>query len=201
MKSFGNLNLQQNLLKAAVIESSEALPNANVAKGRLVFHDGTLYICVSIIGAPLWVPLTNKASTYSHRQEEASKAWLIDHDLGSEAVVTFVYNENNEMIIADSIKIVNSNQVLIDFNDEIVGSAVIVSSAAISSGFRAVPCFNYTQTTPSEVWTINHRLGFDPLVQIFIDDKFFIPAYVKHVSDSIVEVGFTEPTSGTARCI
>jgi hypothetical protein len=63
----------------------------------------------------------------------------------------------------------------------------------------AANSFNFTQSTPQSVWTINHNLGYFPNVNVFSVGGLEIVASVAHLSNNTTEVSFTTPTAGTAR--
>jgi hypothetical protein len=83
MKYHGNVDLQQNYLKNAVIPLDTYFP-VSPKVGQIVFKDRILYICVEITnGTPIWVPLTNEITAYTHIQSTSSAVWTINHPLYS----------------------------------------------------------------------------------------------------------------------
>ena len=61
--------------------------------------------------------------------------------------------------------------------------------------------FNYTQSAPSMLWTINHNLGYKPAVDLSTVGGVAMMAEVIHVSNNQAQVGFTTPPSGSARLV
>lgn len=92
--------------------------------------------------------------------------------------------------------------------DPVSQSAVVVTSASssvnvTSAGPQGPPGFgagfNFTQSSDSDVWTINHNLGHKPLVQTFTVGGLEVVGEIHHISNNQVTVSFTTPMSGSAR--
>ena len=60
---------------------------------------------------------------------------------------------------------------------------------------------NFSQDTPSTVWTINHGLGFRPIVQACDPTGNVIVAAIHHVDLDTCQVIFNNARVGTARAI
>lgn len=73
-------------------------------------------------------------------------------------------------------------------------------TSLVSSGLKKAIL---TVSTPTEVWEINHNLGYDDvIVQCFDDNNFvLIPDSIQIVSANMVRVTFTNPQQGVARVI
>ena len=67
------------------------------------------------------------------------------------------------------------------------------------SGNAAV--YEHTQGSPNDVWTINHNLGFKPIVEAFTPGGLWMVAEVLHVSVNQTLITFNIPTAGFARLI
>lgn len=65
----------------------------------------------------------------------------------------------------------------------------------------SVPSYTFTTLNPLSTWTINHNLGYKPIVQLFNSGSQMIFGSVSHTSVNQVVVSFTLPTSGFARLI
>ena len=61
----------------------------------------------------------------------------------------------------------------------------------------------FVQATPSTQWTINHTLGYYPLVNVIVNyggvEQQILPQAVQQASISQVIITFSEPMSGFAR--
>lgn len=60
---------------------------------------------------------------------------------------------------------------------------------------------NFTQSTPSSVWTINHNLGYRPGVELFDTGGNEFVAQVLHTSVNQVVVTLADPIAGSARLV
>jgi hypothetical protein len=61
--------------------------------------------------------------------------------------------------------------------------------------------YMHDQTTPSTVWTINHNLGFKPVVEVFTPGGLMMLAEIQHTSITQTLITFNTPTAGFARLI
>ena len=199
MKFYGNANLQQNLLQNAVLPLDSEWPTEPKA-GQLVFKDAILYICVTAGALPVWVPLTNEIAMYVHAQTEDSATWTVTHNLNTTAPSVQIWRADNKMIIPNEVTVNGANSVVIDFGYAIQGRAVIVAG---SQEGNTKPAYGYTQlvTNASKVWTINHNLGYEPIVRVFIGTSEVQPASIVHQSNMQVIITFTSPQVGTAKFI
>lgn len=59
--------------------------------------------------------------------------------------------------------------------------------------------YTHTQASPSDIWTINHNLGFRPAVELYDVGGREFDAEVLHTSANQVLVYLSAPTAGTAR--
>ncbi|WP_027480511.1 hypothetical protein [Deinococcus pimensis] len=78
--------------------------------------------------------------------------------------------------------------------------------AAIATAGRTSPSvtnasYLHNQAVPSDVWTINHNLGFKPLVQVYTLGGVEVDAEVQHLNSNQVRVSFVIPLAGTARLV
>lgn len=68
-------------------------------------------------------------------------------------------------------------------------------------GLPGAPAYVHTQSSPSNVWTINHNLGYRPTVELLTVGGVEFDAEVVHASGNQTLVYLTTPTAGTARLI
>jgi len=59
----------------------------------------------------------------------------------------------------------------------------------------------HNQVSPLDTWTINHNLGFKPLISIYDVGSVEVMAQVLHVNVNQTMVYFSSPTAGFARLI
>ena len=60
---------------------------------------------------------------------------------------------------------------------------------------------NFIQSTPTSTWTINHNLGYKPIVNIFSVGGLEVDATIIHTSDNQCVITFNVDTAGSARLI
>jgi len=61
--------------------------------------------------------------------------------------------------------------------------------------------FNFSQSSPALLWTINHGLGFRPNVQLFTVGGVEFEAQILHTSNIQTLVYHNSPIAGTARLV
>ena len=200
MKSYGDLHMQQNYLKDAAIPLDTHFPAMPVV-GQIVFTDRILYICAAIeSNLPIWVPLTQTITSYTHYQSASSANWIIDHTLNTPNVSITVFDQLNRVVIPAEVSVNSATQVQVAFGSAAQGSVVIISGH--QQGNEAPRyAFEYLQTNPSDTWVIVHGLGTYPTVRIFVGNQEVQPASITFDSINQVTVTFSTPQVGQAKLL
>ena len=199
MKFYGHANLQQNELQNAVLSSLTTFP-PNPAVGQLAFINNIVYICVGSGGLPVWVPLTREITAYTHVQAINSATWNIAHGLASTAVNIQIFDGSNRVIIPNEIEVIDGNNVQVTFGTALGGRAVVVSGH-FDGNVRPTYAYTHFQSVSSTTWVINHALGYNPIVRIFIGNNEVQPATVVHNNTNQTTISFTTAQVGYARLI
>lgn len=200
MKFFGEAHLQQNNLRDAVIPLDTAFPTSPVI-GQIVFKDRILYICVEIANdLPVWVPLTNEITAYTHIQNTDATSWVINHPLDTMHVSVTVYDSSNRVVIPAEITVNTTNQITVDFGTVAQGKAVVVTGH-FDGAQKPIYAFEYYQTTPSDTWVINHGLSRYPMVRVFIGNQEVQPESVTFDSVDTLTIRFSSAQVGQAKLI
>ena len=199
MKFYGNANLQQNELQNAVLPLTTSWP-LTPKVGELVFKDKILYICVTAGELPVWVPLTSEISMYVHAQDSGSDSWTVTHNLNTGTPSVQVWASDNTMIIPDVVTVNSNNQVTIDFSVAQVGRAVVLVGPQEGST-KPVYAYTHLQSSPSSTWTVNHALGYQPIVRVFIGQSEVQPASISHTDNFNTVITFSSPQVGYAKFI
>jgi hypothetical protein len=200
MKYFGNINLQNNEIQQATLQTEVGFP-VNPTVGRIAFVDKVVWICADIQeSVPIWLPLTNQQTTYMHVQDISSKNWVINHDLNSTFVIITCYDGNSKMIYPDEITINNASTVTVDFGATIAGKAVVITGS-LEGAKPPVYSLEYQQTSPASTWIVNHNLGYAPIIRVFIGNNEVSPNSITFPNSNTVQIGFTSPQMGTVKLI
>ena len=166
MKYYGNIQLNQNQIQQASLESETDWPTSPVV-GQIVFLNKVVYICIQISGGiPIWVPLTRELEMYVHNQSSAATTWTITHNLNTSFVLVQVFDGNNTVVIPDVITISDTSTITISFTVAQAGVAVILSGS-LEGLQKPSYAYEYTQASPTATWVINHNLGYLPTVRVF----------------------------------
>lgn len=200
MKVHGNVDLLQNQLRQAVLQSESDFPASPVV-GRILFKNKIVYVCVDLgAGTPIWVPLTREIETYIHTQDSVSTTWNIAHNLASGTVNVQVYDSNNEMTLPDIQEIIDNNNVQISFGSAISGRAIVISGS-MEGNQRSNYSYTHYQTTLSTTWVVNHNLGYNPVVRVFVGVNEVQPLSIVHNNVNQLTITFSTAQTGQARAI
>lgn len=200
MKFHGDVQLQQNFLKEAVIPLDSYFP-VTPKVGQIVFKDRVLYICVEIsAGTPIWVPLTNEITAFTHIQTTNSASWTINHPLNTAHVSVTVYDTDNRVVLPDEIKINSSSQITVGFSQSVQGKVVILTGT-FDGQTKPTYAYEHIQTNLSTSWTIPHALGRYPIVRIFIGNQEVQPLSITFDTLDQVTITFSSAQVGQAKLI
>lgn len=202
MKSYGNINFQQNLAQQVAFEVESGFPSIPVV-GRILFTNKRLYICIDLnSGTPIWIPLTNEVNTFSFQQSPAASTWTIAHNLGTTNPMVQVYSNTvpPKMLIPDEVNIVDSNNLTVTFGSAQDGIAVLMYGD-IDGGPKSQYAYTYYQTSASTTWTVNHNLGYNPIVRVFVGTEEVQPATVTFPDVNNAIITFATAQMGVARFI
>ena len=200
MKYYGDINLNQNQLQNAIIPVNPYFPTAPKV-GQLAFVQKILYICVDTVNdLPIWIPLTNEINTFLHSQPNASAQWQINHGLNSGTVQVQVFGNDNKMVIPNEITIIDKDNVIVDFGIPFSGRAIIMIGSTDGNS-RPDFGFEYDQTSLATTWTVDHYLGYNPIVRVFVGNEEVQPAQIIHDSVNTTRIIFSTPYVGVAKFI
>jgi hypothetical protein len=60
--------------------------------------------------------------------------------------------------------------------------------------------YTHTQASPSSMWTINHNLGFKPVISLYTTGSVEFEGQITHISNNQAVVNLATPIAGFARC-
>jgi len=203
MDFHGHINLQENQMRKLAFGAETDFPSSPVV-GRMVFKGFTLYMCVALNGAlPIWIPITNTINTYKHIQAGAATSWVINHKLTANYPVVQVYDENNKLMIPDTVTSTSVQQITITFSTAITGKAIIMSSDEIPTdgiGVLSPDQVAYAKSFSSQATiVVRHNLGYYPIVRAYIGGDEVQPANVIYDSIFQITVTFGSPQTGVLR--
>lgn len=126
MKFIGNIDLDQNLMQNMVLDQLPDFPLVP-KKGQVVFKGMKLYMCVDIVlGAPVWIALTNELNSFIFTQGTPASTWSISHVSDDNNVIVQVYDAANKQMIPNDIDVSVPGVITIDFGSAQAGHAVVV---------------------------------------------------------------------------
>ena len=199
MKVKGQLDMETNTIKNFSLESVANFPSDSAA-GRFIFKDKRVMVCVEVSGGiPLWVPLTQEISTYVHNQTVLSSSWVISHDFNSAIAMVQVFDDTNKMVIPNEIDLSVENQVTITFGQTVQGKAVIMLGAM--DGIAKPDIAYEADFTGQTSWVVNHGLGYNPELRIYIGGQEVQPQSIVHNSTTQATITFSTAQTGTVKAI
>lgn len=200
MKFYGSADMQQNELRDAVIPLDTAFP-VTTKVGHVVFKDRILYICVEIVAStPVWVPLTNEITAYTHYQNTDASSWVINHPLNTADVNVMVYDTSSRVVIPNEITVNSRSQVTVDFSVITQGKVVLVSGQ-FDGQSKPSYAYEHYQTTPSTSWVVTHGLGRYPVIRVFVGNQEVQPLSITFDSTNQVTITFSTTLAGQAKLI
>lgn len=195
MKVLGMLDLAGGGLANFSFDTQTEWPE-NPKPGMAVFIDKRLMLCLSMDNdLPVWIPLTQQLTMHTHNQTAASSRWEIAHNLNAGTPLVQVYDADGEIIVPDSIKMVDANNTVILFPSPIAGTAVLI--VGIESGLPAPTVAFTTSFMNSAQWVVVHNLGYHPAVRIYQGNLEVQPRSIVHDSNSQLTITFDSAQSGT----
>lgn len=202
MRSYGDLDLNNNMLAQFAIQAESNFPAVPTA-GRVVFKDKRLYFCAEVVaGVPAWIPITTEIDTYVHTVHSSVPAtqWMVQHNLNTTNPLVQIYDTTQQMVIPSSISPIDNNMIQITFGWPMAGRAVIMMGNEREGVARPASVYEHNQTTPSTSWSLEHNLGYNPVVRVFIGSSEVLPDTITHPTIFTTVITFSTPQQGTARC-
>lgn len=193
MKVGGNIDMQQNVLQNVTLQEYTQFPKTPKV-GSFGIINKRVMVCLDADGNPLWLPLSQEINTHIHDQEEASDTWVIEHNLGSAITFVQIFDENNRVLYADEIDNSVKDTCVISFATPIVGKAVLMLGSFIGT---PKPDVQYTKSfTQNATWTVNHGLGYFPVIRCIKDGFEIQPASIQHTDTTTAVVTWNSPQAG-----
>ena len=130
--------------------------------------------------------------------------WVLTHNLNTENVLVQVFDNNNSLLIPNSISILDANQIKLTFMAPEAGTAQVVlmlDASYVEVPDLNVPTFEHAQTIPSDTWVIDHDSGYYPIVRVYIDGQMVMPLSITHPSLTQTIITFTNPEVGVVRFV
>lgn len=201
MKFYGHADLNQNELQNAVLTTLTQFPD-NAKVGQVAFVNSVVYICVTNLppAPPVWVPLTQEITAYTHTQGAAANPWNINHGLNTTDIHVQVFDAGNNMIIPNEITITGPQSCTVQFAETQAGKAVVLTGH-FTGNVKPTYAFTFFQNAAATEWTIVHNLGYNPIVRVFIGTNEVQPANVSHPDTNTTVLTFTSAVAGLARLI
>jgi len=199
VKFYGDIDLSYNTLKNAVVETVSGFPPIPLP-GQIIFKNKVLYICAEITGGlPVWIPMSGEIDSFIYAQSTPAITWTIAHNLHSSTVFVQIYDTSNRMIIPEDVDTSQLNVTVVTFATAQSGRAVVMLGS-LSGMPKELVAWSGT-FTDSTTWVVNHGLGYNPLVKVYIGNYEVQPFSIVHNSTTISTVTFSSPQSGQVRCV
>lgn len=199
MKIAGRLNMLGNQLQNVTVEPVSDYPTEPV-EGSFIMKDKRLMVCVSVeSGLPVWVPLSQELNTFIHTENTPSTSWIINHNLNASTVLVQCFDENNNVVLPDSMDTSVEDTCTVTFSLPVAGRAVIMIGNL--SGLAKPDISFDADFADSTTWTINHGLGYNPVVRIISEGFEIQPLTLFHNSTTQATATFSSAVSGKAICI
>lgn len=192
---YGNLNLEYGSITNFAFGSQADFP-INTKVGDTILKDGRLMVCTAMDGAlPLWVPLTQQISMKKFQQATPSSRWTFVHGMNISTPVVQLWDNMGEMMLPSSVTVVGSNTIEAFFTMPVAGAMTVM--AGVDSGIPAADIAFQTEVLePSTDWVITHNLGYNPKVDVMIENFIVQPLRIIHDSTAQLTITFSTPRAG-----
>lgn len=94
---------------------------------------------------------------------------------------------------------------IVEFESWDIGKTIytnIIKSSIIENLINnVISGTNFIQNSISNVWLINHNLGYKPILQIFSSGGIEIDGEILHLNQNTVQIKFNNPLNGEVRVI
>ena len=170
MKILGSLNLLGNQMQNMRWEDLDSYP-AEVRIGSMAMINRRLMLCIDVSAdssaIPFWFPLTQQLSMFKYQHKSASSSWLVEHNMNNGTPIVQVYDVTGEIIVPDSIRQISEDSLIIEFNSDTAGSAVLISGNEFGAAAEAPVLIE--EFAPATQWFLTHNLGRVPAVRIYVN--------------------------------
>lgn len=198
MEVLGNLDFTRGgvLIRPALATGDFPL---NPKVGEFLFKDKRVFVCVEIEnGLPFWVQLTQEINTFRLDVTNPSTEWVLNHNFNTNIVICQVYDTNGRQIMPDDINSSQLNRTVVTFNMPVAGVALAVVGDALGGPKQTIAfSASYSGTT----WVVQHGLGFNPAITCVVNSYVVQPVSIVYNNEMQATVTFSEPVSGTVRCV
>jgi hypothetical protein len=122
-------------LHGAVLPKVTTYP-LNPTEGLLSFVNDILYVYTDIDGFESWYPITNRTQRFSQSMSD-SDTWVIPHNLNSDKLLLFCYDDTGNMIIPTNVVYDTLNQATLTFSESYSGHCVVFIDVSEQLSFLA----------------------------------------------------------------
>lgn len=114
--------------------------------------------------------------------------WTVNHDLGTKFLNATIYNDDNEVVIPNSITALDVDNMTVDFTVPTAGHIALSID------------FIHSQDIPLTTWTVNHDIGSKFVAVTVYDssDQVVIPQRVSLIDVNTLEIELSVATTGKA---
>jgi hypothetical protein len=201
------INIEPQIIYNTEDHTTASIPiNVDILSGKLYTAqsaDSLIDNPVPDPGTPTPEPSSSSLIGFTYIQNIAKRTWTMTHGKNTENVFLQVYNKNGDFIIPNSIH-TTLNSIIATFNEPCQGYAqavLFLSNNYINLPNNNVPITEFVQTSPSNMWIIEHYLGYNPITRIYVDNILIQPESIIHDSLNKVSIIFDRPLVGLVRFI
>jgi hypothetical protein len=139
----------------------------------------------------------------SHSQASSSANWVIDHNLSWLWPNVTVYDNDNQVLIPQTVTSVDVNRITIDFDSPVQGYAGISSGGGtqgVSGSALLQGAYTHSQAAAASTWPVTHSLGakYVNVEAINGSDESIIPQKIKFDDPNKLTITFSSPLTGYA---
>ncbi|MFW6243242.1 MAG: hypothetical protein ACOC2W_03690 [bacterium] len=130
--------LNINAASAVIFGNNGQYPDSP-SLGQLAFVDHILSVYSQVDGVETWYPLLNSSvPTYTHMQGTDNTTWTVNHNLGTDDLLYFVYDSEDKVVYPSDVTFTDDDSFVITFT-EAIRCKCIVFSGSLKINSSGVP--------------------------------------------------------------
>lgn len=195
---FGDIAQHGNAtMKNIALDHVTELP-ADARNGSFILFNKKVFICVEIANNfPIWVGLTDELGYAQFEQETLAMDWVFTHELNAPRPIIQAYDENGNVINPSNIDTSVRGRVVLSFPSPRKG--MVVAVAGNTFGTPAVDISKTKDFTAATEVEFIHGLGYNPIVQVIVDNQLYAPQFVTFPTTNSIVVTFETAKTGSIR--
>jgi hypothetical protein len=202
------VNIEPQIVYNTVNHTSTSIPvNVDILTGKLFTAqsaDADFKLPIPDINTPTPEPSASTLVGLTFIQHVDRRVWTITHGKNTENAFVQTYDIDGNLMSPLSV-VTEFNTIIITFSAPVRGyvqAVLFLTPNYVNIRDNTGPTITeFSQTTPSVTWTVDHNLGHNPITKVYINNIMVLPSSIVHTSIDSVVITFSTPQEGVVRFI